>query len=119
MSWGTPLVAISPRRNKYGTHALLRDIDDVLVVGRKVYREGIAEGHMWIADVNREHKLVAVRRPGYTSYGGRMSGSVYSAAVDMVFVYREVPYGNRIEVVVDFPAEIEIPVKSPPREATE
>jgi hypothetical protein len=115
MSHWSKLVAHDPvaRLNQHGNtiRGWFQDIDDVLIPGRKVRREGISATTMHVISVDRERSLVAIMEDGHSVHMNSHDGSRYFSSQIMVFRYRTETVGNEVHVIVPYTALFRFPLK--------
>jgi hypothetical protein len=115
MSNWNKLIGIDPVRpvNKYG-HAIesrLLDIDELLVIGRRVLRDGISATTLHVVGVDRERNLVALMEDGHSVHMNSIAGSSYFTSQIMIFRYITEVVGNEVHVILPYSPLFKFPLK--------
>nr|WP_250808215.1 hypothetical protein [Neorhizobium tomejilense] len=115
MSNWNKLIGIDPvkRLNKYG-HAIesrLYDIDDLLVIGRRVLRDGISATTLHVVGFDKERSLVALMEDGHSVHMNSHAGSSYFTSQIMVFRYRTEVVGNQVHMILPYSRLFQFPLK--------
>lgn len=115
MSHFNKLVAFNPvyLKNKHGNIVRNKfyDIDDVLIPGRRVLREGIEATTLHIVSVDRQRNLVAIMQDGHSVHMNAMTGSRYFTTNILVYRYKTEVVGNEVHVILPYGRLFEFPLK--------
>jgi len=93
------------------SHATLKDIDSVLVVGRMVRIEGMSVTTMHVVAVDRARRLVAIMEDGHSTHMNSIEGSLYSTSENKVYKYLERIVGNQVHVILPYSPLFKFPLR--------
>lgn len=98
-------------RHGYGIKSIMHDIEDVLVPGRKVLRDGIAATELHVISVDKERRIVALMEDGHSVHMNAMTGSRYFTTKILVYRYRTETVGNEVHVILPYNTLFQFPLK--------